>query len=127
MGTSLVLAAIQSIVLVSIGALVAQPLVFNHYATDVRWSALIFWAFVPLYLSAVYLMCLLNGMQRLGAFQALRLLQILPAACGIVALSALHILGIRGAVIVYLSAQVVALAVASFLALKGGGNSTSDH
>jgi O-antigen/teichoic acid export membrane protein len=110
-GTTLALGVAQSAVLVSIGAVLVPTVLSNHSTTTVN-SALLFLTVIPFSLLSLYLMGLLNGLQRYGWFQALRLLVIAGTATGILICRFAAALTVRTAVFVYLASNVLTLAVA---------------
>jgi O-antigen/teichoic acid export membrane protein len=111
LGTILALGAAQSAVLVSIGAVVV-PTVLSSHSTSTVDSARLFLTVIPLSLLNLYVMGLLNGLQRYGWFQALRLLVIAGTATGILICRLAGVLTVRTAVVVYLASNVLTLAVA---------------
>jgi O-antigen/teichoic acid export membrane protein len=111
-GTILALAVAQSAVLVGIGVFVL-PTVLSHHSASTVNSARLFLTVIPLSLLNLYLMGLLNGLQRLGWFQALRLLVITGTAAGILTCRLVGVLTVRTAVVVYLASNVLTLAVAA--------------
>jgi O-antigen/teichoic acid export membrane protein len=111
LGTLLALGAAQSVVLVSIGAFVI-PTVLSSHTTSTVHSARLFLTVIPLSLVNLYLMGLLNGLQRYGWFQALRLLVIAGTAAGILICRLAGVLTVRTAVVVYLASNFLTLAVA---------------
>lgn len=111
-GTILALGAAQSAVLVLIGVIVVPTVLSNHSTSTVN-SARLFLTVIPLTLLNLYLMGLLNGLQRHGWFQALRLLVIAGTAAGILICWLAEVLTVRTAVVVYLASNVLTLAVAA--------------
>jgi O-antigen/teichoic acid export membrane protein len=111
LGTILALGAAQSAVLVSIGAVVV-PTVLSSHSTSTVDSARLFLTVIPLSLLNLYVMGLLNGLQRYGWFQALRLLVSAGTATGILICRLAGVLTVRTAVVVYLASNVLTLAVA---------------
>jgi O-antigen/teichoic acid export membrane protein len=110
-GTLFAFGIAQSAVLVSIGVLVI-PRVLSGHSTSTVDSALLFLAVIPLSLFSLYLMGLLNGLHRYGWFQALRLIVIAGTVVGLAICRLADALTVRTAVIVYLVAHVLTLAVA---------------
>ena len=113
-GTSVVLALLQSLVLIAIG-LVVLPLVLSSYDESARQAALLFLLYIPLNIATLNLMGVLNGLQRFSSFHALRLLLIAVTAAGMVALAATGELTVGSAISVYLGASVVWIAAAALL------------
>src|SRR5207244_2812298 len=72
-GTIIGLGIAQSAVLVGVGAIVVPIVLASHSVSTIN-SARLFLAVVPLSLLSLYLMGLLNGLQRYRFFQALRFL-----------------------------------------------------
>jgi O-antigen/teichoic acid export membrane protein len=112
--TSGLLGALQSVLLVGIGALVV-PAVLSGYGSSTVHLALLFLAVIPLNLATLYLMGILNGLHRYGLFQALRVCVIAASAAGLVALRLADALTVRGAVLVYLAANAGTALVAAVL------------
>lgn len=109
--TSAVLAGIQSVVLMSVGAAVV-PLALDGYDGSAVRSALLFLAFIPINLGALYAMSILNGLQRLVVVQALRLLTVSLVVIALVTLALAGALSVRTSAIVYLGASLVVGVVA---------------
>jgi O-antigen/teichoic acid export membrane protein len=112
--TSGLLAVVQSVLLVGIGAFVV-PEVLSGYGPGTVHLAIVFLAVIPLNLGTLYLMGILNGLQRYGSFHTLRVLVIAAGAAGLVALRLADALTVRGAVIVYLAANAMTALVAAVL------------
>lgn len=110
-GTVAALGIAQSAVLAGIGAGVVPAVLGSHGSSTVS-SGLLFLAVIPLSLLSLYLMGVLNGLHRYGWFQALRFLVVAGTAAGIVVARLAGDLTVRTAVIVYLAAHVLTLAVA---------------
>jgi O-antigen/teichoic acid export membrane protein len=110
-GTLVALGIAQSAVLVGIGALVLPTVLANHSASTIN-SARLFLAVIPLSLLSLYLMGLLNGLHRYGWFQALRFLVVAGTVTGLVICRLADALTVRKAVVVYLAAHLLTLAVA---------------
>jgi O-antigen/teichoic acid export membrane protein len=119
-GTSALLATVQSLLLVGIGALLV-PQVLSDYDSSTIHLALAFLAVIPLNLATLYLMGVLNGLHRYGSFQALRVLVIASAAAGVVALHFADALTVGGAVAVYLAANALTATMAAVLVARTAG------
>jgi O-antigen/teichoic acid export membrane protein len=113
-GTTAVLWAIQSTVVVALGAALV-PLVLGRFGVHVTHLALLYLVYCPFFLAIVYVMSLLQGLRRFRAFQALRLSQIVLTAIGLGVCAALARLSVGTAVVVYLGAFVVVAAAAGLL------------
>jgi O-antigen/teichoic acid export membrane protein len=72
-GTTLIVCLLQSVVLIAVGAAIV-PLAFTRFDATTRSIAYLALAYAQIYLLALYLTNILNGLQRYVAFQALRLL-----------------------------------------------------
>lgn len=105
-GTAIAIAAVQTVVLVGVG-LGLVPLVLSRYGSSVEHSGLLFLAFVPLNLVAVYLMAALNGLGRFGLFNVLRVLVIALTVSLLGGFALAHALSPRTAVLAYLAANLV--------------------
>jgi O-antigen/teichoic acid export membrane protein len=114
-GTGLAAAALQAAALVAIG-LAAIPFVLSHYGAPTVHLALAFLLFVPLNLTTLGLMGVLNGLERYAAFQTLRVLVTGLSAGAIFALAGSGRLDLKNAVVAYLTANAIALAAALWLA-----------
>lgn len=116
-GTAAAFWAIQSAAVVAIGAALI-PLLLDHYGRHATYVALIYLGYAPLFLAIAYVMSVLQGMRRFGAFQALRGGLIVVTVVGLVLLASLSRLSIGTAVAVYLGAYAVVCA-AAFVLLRG--------
>ena len=116
LGTSISLCLVQSGVLV-VSGIVLVSFVLTRYEPPTRHAAYLFLAYIPLYLLAMYLMAILNGMRRYSRFHGLRLLVIVTSAAGLVTLALTGRLTVTGATMVFLLAHAVAL-VASAAGLR---------
>ncbi len=113
-GTSLAIAAAQSLILVGIG-LGLVPAVLSHYGPSAVHAAWLFLGFIPLNLVTLYLMATLNGLHRFGSFNVLRLQVIVGSAAGLLLLAVAHRLSPRTAVFAYLGSNLVTAATAAAL------------
>jgi O-antigen/teichoic acid export membrane protein len=109
--TAVILGLLQSIVLVGAGAVVL-PFVLGRYDSKTLATAYAFLLVIPLSLTVLCLLGVINGMHRFTAFNLLRLLYIAACAVGLGALAITGRLTVRGAAEVYLGAHVLTLALA---------------
>ena len=109
-GSSLGLAAAQSLALLAAGAVVTTLLHGRDGA--LVHSGYLFLAYIPLNLVAAYAMGIIAGRQRFPVYQALRLTVIVGSAAGLVLLAGMHALTVRGAVVTYLLANALTTAAA---------------
>lgn len=119
LGTSVVIAAVESTVMIIVGVLLI-PLVLGHAGAGTVRLALIFLAYVPLNLLALALMGILNGLQRFAAFHALRAMVVLLAAAAVGALAAAGALRPTTAAAAYLGANAATLLAAAMLLARAG-------
>jgi antigen flippase len=117
-GTSLAIGAAQSVALVALGAAFVPLLAVAGVAEGSAFLAL---AIVPLYLLTLYLMNLLNGLQRTTAFQVLRATVLFVAAALLVALALTGTLTVATAVGAQLAAHGITGAIALALVLRRTG------
>jgi O-antigen/teichoic acid export membrane protein len=117
-GSSIVVAAAQSGVLVAVGILLF-PAVLSNQDDFVRHVAVVYLAYIPLSLLTLHLMGVLNGLHRFRAYNGLRLTYFVAVAGGLVAVSLLDQLTAVTAVAVYLSANAVTAVATIALVLKG--------
>ncbi len=115
-GTVTAFWVLQSAVIVGFGVAIV-PLALGHYGRHATDIALLYLAYIPCFLAIVYVMSLLQGMRRFGAFQALRLAQIVIAAAGVVLFAAVGGLSVGTAVGVYLGAYA-AVGLAALILLS---------
>jgi antigen flippase len=114
--TSLVLAALQSLVLVAVG-LVLVPLVLARQEESVVRDCLIYLASIPTSLVSLYFASILNGAHRFVAFNLLRATVFVANTVGLVALALATELTVTSAMLAYLVAQAVTVSVATILVL----------
>lgn len=112
--TSAALAAVQSVLLVGIGALVV-PEALSGYGASTTRLAVLFLAVIPFNLVTLYLMGILNGLHRYSRFQTLRLVVIAVTVGGLIGLRFGGVLTVRGAVLVYLLANATTALIAGVL------------
>ncbi len=113
-GTTALFWAVQSAVIVAVGAALIS-LFLGHYGRHVTDLALFYLAYTPFFLGIAYVMSLLQGLRRFGAFQALRLSLIILTVAGLVLFATLARLSVGAAVAVYFGAYVVVGAAALVL------------
>jgi O-antigen/teichoic acid export membrane protein len=118
-GSGLALAAVQSLTLIVIGAVIA-PVVHGGREPETVHATYLFLAFIPLNLLTLYAIGILNGLQQFLAYQALRFMVIALMTGGIVLLAINRALTVRAAVIAYLVANA-ATAAAALLVLRRQG------
>jgi O-antigen/teichoic acid export membrane protein len=94
-GSALAVAALQSLALVAIGMVVARLV----------GSTCLFLAYIPLNLTTLYAIGVLNGLQRFFAYHALRFMVIASTAATLLLLAAGQALTVRAAVLAYLVAN----------------------
>lgn len=110
-GTLLVVAAVESVLLVSVGALIVPRALASHGHSVIN-DARLFLAVIPLSLATLSLMGVLNGIQCFRAFHALRLLVIVATAGSLLIVHAVGQLTVGSAVLGYLAANFVTLVAA---------------
>jgi O-antigen/teichoic acid export membrane protein len=118
-GSSLIIATIQSIALIGIGAVIA-PIVHNGRDTQVLYSTYLYLAYIPLNLITLCAIGVLNGLQQYLAYHTLRLMVIALMALGLVLLAAYQALTVRAAIVAYLAANMLT-AVSALLLLQRQG------
>jgi O-antigen/teichoic acid export membrane protein len=119
-GTALAVAAVQSLVLIGIGAVVAS-MVHRGHGAETAHSTYLFLAYIPLNLLTVYAMGIMNGLQHFLAYHALRLTVIALTAVGLFLLLATNpTLTVRAAIVAYLVANALT-AAAALLVLRRQG------
>lgn len=115
-GTATVFWAIQSAVVVAVGVGIV-PIALGHYGPRATDFGLLYLAYTPIFLAIAYAMSVLQGLQRFGSFQALRVGLIVVTAAGLVSLALLARLDVGAAVVVYLGAYAV-LGIAALILLR---------
>jgi len=100
-GSTLVIVAVDSLLLVAVGAVVVPLVLAGHESGVVDTSLLYLVAFVPLSLLALGMMSILNGLHRFRWFQGLRILLISSTLAGVLALELTGSLTIRAAALAY--------------------------
>jgi O-antigen/teichoic acid export membrane protein len=118
-GTAAALAAAQAIVLTAVTAALV-PLVYGGFGAGVQSTALFFLPAVALNLLTLYPLALLNGRQRFGRAQAVRVLVVVGLAAGMSTLWAIGRLTVRSAVLVYLCSIAATAVLAVVLAVREG-------
>lgn len=117
LGTSLAIALAEGLACVAAGAAIL-PFVLHRYDRSVVVAALLYLAYVPLDLAGLALLAVLNGRQRLTAFQRLRLVPPLVSAVGLGALALADSLTLRPIVGVYVASNVLVIALTAPLVLR---------
>jgi len=120
LGTSLALAVAQSAICVCVGAALT-PVVLSHFGDDTVRAAYVFLAFIPANLITLTLMSALNGLQRFGEFQALRLSVIALTCVSIGGLRAADELTVMNVTAAYIGANIAAGLLAFALVARAGG------
>lgn len=115
--TTLLIGVVQSIVLSAIG-LAVVPLVLGRYGPHAVALGLGALSFVPVYLVTLYLMNILNGLQRTGSFQALRLLVVATTGAALAGLFVAGHLTLATAVAAQVGAHALAGVGAMALILR---------
>jgi O-antigen/teichoic acid export membrane protein len=126
-GSSLAIAAVQSLALVLAGSVV---IALVHRGDDPRVVRLsyLYLAFIPLNLLALYAAAALNGLRQFLAFHVLRLMVIGLTAVGVVAVAAGRALTVETAVVIYLVANALtAAAILLALARHGALSATANR
>ena len=116
-GACLLLAALQSVILVLIGVGLA-PVVLDRFDQVALTGAYLYMAFIPMSLTTLFLMGLLNGLERFRAFNALRLSYPAGATLGLLLLAVLDRFTVVSAVAAYLIAEAATLLAASVLVAR---------
>lgn len=123
-GTTLLIGLVQSAILVGVGTAIVTFALDDYQDSTIR-TAYLMLAYIPLNLTALYLMWLLNGFQRFTSFQILRLTTIAAAAVVVVGLALNDGLTVLTAALAYLVANLVALIGAAVLVQAESGISLS--
>lgn len=116
-GTVAALWVVQSAAVIAFGAMIV-PVVLGHYGHHVTNIALLYLGCSPFLLATAYATSLLQGMRRFGAFQLLRVGQIVLTAGGFVVCATLSRLSVGTAVAVYFSASVIAAGAAFTMVVR---------
>ncbi len=118
-GTGLLVALLQSLVLVMIGYYIV-PLVLGHYGSQAVHAARLYLVWLPLSLLTLTAMGILQGKMEFGSFNRLRLTVIAISVFGLVGLYLAGWVSVTNIVLVYIGANVLTLAAAvSALAIRG--------
>jgi O-antigen/teichoic acid export membrane protein len=112
--TTLMIAITESLVLVGLGLLIA-PIVYQDYGSGTLTVALLFLTFIPLNLSTLSLMAVLNGVQRFQLYQILRLSVVFVTLVLLAGLALAGELSVESAVVSYLAANAITTAAAAIL------------
>jgi O-antigen/teichoic acid export membrane protein len=118
-GSGLALAMVQSLVFTAVGAVVILAALFHHPRAMV--AGYMYLAFVPINILTLFSAGVLNGLQRYAEFQLVRLLVIIVTVAGLGALALARVLTVHHAVLVYLAANALTLAVAGDLLRRRTG------
>lgn len=119
-GTAAALVAVLALLLTGVGA-VLVPLVSQSDANDHLGQALIYLAFIPLYMPILFIIWILNGLQKFGLFQLIRLALFGGHAFGILLLVVLDEVTIRSVVMVYLVVYAALALVSIAILLRESG------
>jgi O-antigen/teichoic acid export membrane protein len=111
LGSSLLALALQTVVLTAVGA-AAIPVALHDYDREVVVTALLYLVYIPLFLVSGYGMGILQGLHRVRAFHALRVVLVSVTAGGLGLAAVVDRLDVRSAAAAYLCAYIV-LALAS--------------
>jgi O-antigen/teichoic acid export membrane protein len=117
-GSSLAIVALDSLLLVALGAVVVPLVLSGHDAGVTETGLLYVVAFIPFSLLALAMMSILNGLHRFRWFQGLRMLMIGTILAGILLLELSGELTIRTAAIAYAAAYLVTAAIATAVVLR---------
>lgn len=112
LGSSMVIVAAESAVCVAAG-LAIVPLAFARYDAGTLRAAYLFLAFVPLNISLLVMMSILNGLHRFAQYHALRMMTGVSTAAAIVSLRLIDNLTVLHAVLVYLGVTLATALVAA--------------
>jgi O-antigen/teichoic acid export membrane protein len=126
LGTSLVIAAGQSLIAIAVGAGLI-PLVLSGHDSSVVWAGLAFLSHIPFYLAGAYAGYVLNGIDEFRVFQAYRFGLTAVAAVGIVALAAVGSLSVTLAIAAYVFAHAVVAVATVWAALVRIGRPSVDR
>ncbi len=118
-GTSLAISVVQSVVLAGIGAVVI-PHALSRYDGDVVQTAYLFLLYIPLFFLMNYPLSLLQGLQRFGSVNVVRLLAFAPAAGGLLVLAFADRLTVETAALTYLGTYLVTGVAAVGLLFRAG-------
>jgi O-antigen/teichoic acid export membrane protein len=112
-GASLSIAAVQSLALIAIGAVVAT--LVHGRDNEIARSTYLFLLFIPLNLLTLYAAGILNGLHRFAAYHALRFMVVILMAGGLVLLAVQRMMTVRSAIVVYLVANAITALAGLFL------------
>lgn len=124
-GSTLVIVAVDSLLLVAVGAVVVPLVLAGHESGVVDTSLLYLVAFVPLSLLALGMMSILNGLHRFRWFQGLRILLISSTLAGVLALELTGSLTIRAAALAYAAAYLATAVVSTTVVLRAAQGTLS--
>jgi O-antigen/teichoic acid export membrane protein len=109
-GSGLALVLAQSIIFTAAAALLL-PIVLNNQSSEALEASRIFLLYIPLNMTILFLAGFLNGRRRYGHFQILRILVIVATTALLAALAIREELTVTHAVIAYLLASALTLAL----------------
>lgn len=115
LGSGLVLALTQAFLFTCIAAGLL-PLALHHYSSHVLATAYTYLPYIPMTVVSLMLLGVVNGLHRERAFHVMRVVVIAVAAVLLGILAIIHRLTFESAVVSYLIAQVVTVALSVFLA-----------
>jgi O-antigen/teichoic acid export membrane protein len=124
-GSTLAVAAADSVLLVAIGWAIFPLVLSGHDDAIVHDAQLFLAAFVPLSLIAISMMSILNGSHRFAWFQSLRLILIGTTVAGIVALAATGSMTVGSAAAMYIAGYVVTAVLALGVVMRTVGRTIS--
>ena len=120
-GSGLALVVAQAALFTALAALLL-PVVLQNQSEEALTAGRIYLAYIPLNMAALFLAGILNGRRRFGRFQIVRILVIAITAVLLVALAAGDELTVHHAVLAYLAAMTLTLAVTvAFARAETGG------
>ena len=112
-GSGIALVLVQSLVFTAVGAIAILVALSSHHAA--RAASYTFLAFIPVNIATLFGAGALNGLQRYGRFQMVRLLVIVTTVMLLGALALANTLTIHHAVLAYLAANLVTFGVTGAL------------
>jgi len=119
-GSGLALVFVQSLVFTALAALLL-PVVLENQSSEALEAGRIFLAYIPVNMAALFLAGILNGRKHFGLFQIVRLLVIVATVILLAALAIGDTLTVIHAVMAYLAAMALTLAVAVVFVQRDAG------
>ena len=120
-GSGLALVLVQATLFTALAALLL-PVVLQNQSDEALTAGWIYLAYIPVNMAALFLAGILNGRRRFGRFQVVRILVIAITAALLAALALGDELTVRHAVLAYLAAMTITLAVTVlFVRAEAGG------